>query len=373
MLVAFLLAHEQARSISHAEAQKLYAQVIEGALFEYFYRLVITDIKPPVFYKIKENPEDYENLTKYVLRRLEPTLKPLGTFWQRMQDWHKNWRDSPDNVRRILLAAHLFASQWEFKLIKPHNPFDEEMESIAQSFEDMLDLYMDLPGLAQIRNPETAQGKFANLCGQLRFQIRWTQVPRVPNTTVLGHTFMVAALAYIYSLIRGGSQTRANNNFFTGLFHDFPELLTRDIISPVKSSVPEISKIIKNYEESELERRILGPLRQADCLPLAERISYFLGLEIGSEFQESCIRDGQVRRLSGYTELDALDCDEMDPKDGKLIKICDLLAAFLEAHNSIATGISSAHLQDAKYRLKSQLKKDAPEGMNLEALLADFD
>lgn len=373
MLVAFLLAHEQVCKLPPEEACQLYAGVIEGALFEYLYRLVITDIKPPVFYKIKENKEHYENLTKYVLKRLEPTLEPLGPFWNRLQGWHENWQDSTDKARSILTAAHLFASQWEFKLIKPHNPFDEEMGSIDQSFEDMLDMYKDLPALAEIRNPRSVLGKFANLCGQLRFQIRWTQVPRMPDTSVLGHTFMVAALAYLYSLIRGSSQTRANNNFFTGLFHDFPELLTRDIISPVKSSVPEISRIIKNYEASELERRILSPLREAGYLPLADRISYFLGLEIGSEFQESCIRDGKVQKLSSYLDLDQLDRAELEPKDGLLIKLCDLLAAFLEAHNSIATGISSAHLQEAKYRLKNRLKEDALQGMNLEALLADFD
>lgn len=373
MLVAFPLAHEQAIRLQAAEARKLYREVIEGALFDYLYRLVITDIKPPVFYKIKENPDHYQKLTAYVLKRLEPTLQPLGAFWERMKIWHENWQNNTDSARRILSAAHLFASQWEFKLIKPHNPFDEEIEYISRSFEDMLDEYADLPGLAQIRDPSDALGKFANLCGQLRFQVRWTQVPRVPATTVLGHTFMVAALAYLYSLNRNSSQIRANNNFFTGLFHDFPELLTRDIISPVKSSVPELSQIIKNYEESELQRRILSPLREAGFESLTERISFFLGLEIGSEFQESCLVDGHSQEIADYRHLDKIDSNRLDPKDGRLIKLCDLLAAFLEAHNSIATGISSSHLYDARARLKRQLIENSIEGMNLEALLADFD
>ena len=30
-------------------------EVIEGGIFDYFYRLIITDIKPPVFYRIKAN------------------------------------------------------------------------------------------------------------------------------------------------------------------------------------------------------------------------------------------------------------------------------------------------------------------------------
>ena len=44
-------------------------------------------------------------------------------------------------------------------------------------------------------------------------------------------------------------QKRCVNNYFTGLFHDLPEVLTRDIISPVKRSVEGLSDLIKGYEE----------------------------------------------------------------------------------------------------------------------------
>lgn len=373
MLVAFALAHEYVNQNSVKDSTSFYSSLIEGALFDYLYRLVITDIKPPVFYRIRENEGHYQKLTSHVLNKLEPVVAPLGDFWIRMQSWHVSRYDNKDPVRRILSAAHLFASQWEFQLIRPHNPFDEEMESIARSFDDNLNAYCNLACLDQIRNSSTALGKFANLCGQLRFQIRWTQISRMPSTSVLGHTFLVAASAYLFSLQLQTSCTRANNNFFIGLFHDFPELLTRDIISPVKSSVPELSQLIKEYEESELTRRILDPLKSAGYVALVERISYFLGLQTGSEFQEACIINGQPVSITSFDELCKMDKDENDPRDGALIKNCDLLSAFLEVHNSIANGVSSPQLHEARARLKSRLMEDALPGMNLEALLADFD
>lgn len=375
MLVVFPLVFEQARRLPPAGARNLFTRVIEGALFEYLFRLVTTDIKPPLFYKIKENPEHYEKLTEYILQTLEPTLEPLGSFWDRMRLWHRDWQNTGDPARKILMAAHLYASQWEFKLIRPLNSFDEEMDYISGAFDDDLAAFEDLPGFKDICSSATALGKFANLCGQLRFQTRWTQVPRLPATSVLGHSFITAVCAYLFSLSLGASQTRANNNFFTGLFHDFPELLTRDIISPVKSSIPVLSKIIKEYEEEELNRRILTPFRNDGLNPLADRISYFLGLQTGSEFMESCIVNGRVCALRGYKELNEMDADELDPKDGLLIKICDLLSAFLETHTSIATGVSSAHLREAGLRLKTSLidKAKAAPGLNIKALLADFD
>jgi putative hydrolases of HD superfamily len=78
---------------------------------------------------------------------------------------------------------------------------------------------------------------FIDMVGQLRFQKRWAHSPRVPETSVLGHMLIVAILSYLISLERRACPQRASNNYFAGLFHDLPEVLTRDIISPIKRSV----------------------------------------------------------------------------------------------------------------------------------------
>ncbi len=373
MLLACVLWHENARHLPEAERLALARDIIEGGLFDYFYRLIITDIKPPVFYKIKENPDHYRQLTEHVLARLEPVLSPLGPFWDRMRAWHRS-TDESGLVRRILTAAHLFASQWEFHLLQPLNGFDDEMDDIARSFAERLEAFRPLAGMKAMLTPNTALARLANLCGQLRFQIRWTQAPRIPATSVLGHMFIVAAFAYFFSLSVHACTARANNNFFCGLFHDLPELLTRDIISPVKQSVASLPGILKEYEEAELERRIFRPLREEGFAALVERISYYLGLSVGSEFQE-CRRDGEnIVKVAGFEALQqSCNADALDPKDGQMIKVCDWLAAFLEAHSSIRNGVSSPHLQEAQARLKATLCESPLECLKLGALLADFD
>lgn len=373
MLVACALWHEASRDMAANKRIDLATKIIEGALFDYFYRLIITDIKPPVFYKIRQNRKHFEQLTQYALGRLEPTLAPTGDFWERMRVWHLRENCESDLDRRILAASHLFASHWEFKLIEPHNPFDEEMPGIALSFKNELDSFRDLPGMAELLEPGGALARFGNLCGQLRFQIRWTQAPRIPATSVLGHMFIVAACAYLFSLRVEASPGRAANNFFSGLFHDFPELLTRDIISPVKKSNPGLQQIITEYERSELERRVLGPLRQAGFAPLVEQFAWYLGLEAGSEFQDCYRENGRLVCLDGYEDTQKIDDGRKDARDGQLLKVCDLLAAFLEAHASIRNGVSSPHLLEARERIKNEIIDHAPESLRLGALLADFD
>lgn len=374
MILAFVLWHEKAQGMPLTERLILGQRVIEGGLFDYFYRLVITDLKPPIFYRIKNNPEHYRRLTDFVLQRLEPLVRPLSDeFWRRLVAWHQQERHSDADA--ILTAAHWFSSRWEFNLLKEMNrPFDDEVRDIERNFNEKMAACVGLPGMGDIQDENHALGRFANWSGQLRFQIRWTQAPRIPATSVLGHMFLVAAYAYFASLSVGACTARRNNNFFCGLLHDLPELLTRDIISPVKHSVPDLDGIIRAYEKEELELRIFGPLRAAGKNALVDSMAYYLGLDTGSEFHESIRRDGKAQKLDSFDELHShFNADGNDPKDGRLVKDCDLLAAFMEAHSSIRNGVASPHLQEALARLRADIREKSVESLQLDGLLTDFD
>lgn len=300
-------------------------------------------------------------------------LAPLGQFWQRMLAWHAG-PARHGLAGRILDAAHLYASRWEFGMIRPFNHFDDEMDGIARSFEERLDSFRDLAGLDDILDGRTALGHMANLCGRLRFQIRWTLAPRIPATSVLGHMFVVACLAYFFSLEARACRARACNNFFAGLFHDLPELLTRDIISPVKQSVKELPGLLREYERDELERRILGGLRKEGYGALVSQLSYYLGLEAGSEFQDCRRECGQVIPVPDFAAIQTRwNSDVHDPRDGQMLKACDRLAAILEVHNSIRNGVSSPNLQAAGDRLGLQLSREAPEELGMTQILAELD
>lgn len=42
------------------------------------------------------------------------------------------------------------------------------------------------------------------------------------------------------------------------MFHDLPEVLTRDIISPLKRSIEGLDDLIKEYERRQMEKEIYG-------------------------------------------------------------------------------------------------------------------
>ncbi|WP_446425126.1 HD domain-containing protein [Mailhella sp.] len=378
MIVAFLLWQQNTKDLSADEQRRIGLEVIEGGLFDYFYRLIITDIKPPVFYRIKENRDHYEQLTAWVLTELEPRIRPLDEgFWQRLVTYHSRTADEVSSLSdRILSAAHLYASRWEFSLIEPLNFFDEEMKEIGPSFNKSLLALNDVDGVNELlaTPPATALARVANLSGQLRFQIRWAQTPRMPATSVLGHMFIVAVYAYLFSLNLGACDQRRINDFYCGLFHDLAELLTRDIITPVKRSVAELPKLLHQYEAEELHRKILDPLDEEGYGHIRERLSYYLGLATHSEFNDTCRGADGIRQVDGFDDLhSAWNSDECDPKDGRLIKACDVLAAFIEAYSSIHNGIGSPHLYEAMARMRRESGQLRFGNFSMATLLADFD
>ncbi|WP_320007486.1 HD domain-containing protein [Maridesulfovibrio sp.] len=375
MIAAWILFVLNQDQLSQRERIRLGDDIVEGGIFEYLFRMVITDIKPPVFYRIKENPEHYRKLSKWVLKQLRPRLMPLGRdFWERLTEYHLN-PDETSLARQLLDASHMYASYSEFKLLKHLNQMDDELAGIEQNFIDRLESYSNLSGVNELLHSEAnALGRFADLCGRLRFQTRWSQTPRVPETSVLGHVFIVATFAWFFSLEKGSCSARRQNNFFTGLFHDIPELLTRDIISPVKKSDPTIGELIREYEEQEMERRIMSPLKENGYGQIADRLGYFLGVDTGSEFDAAALIGGSAKKIS-TEELDArYNDDSYDPKDGELLKLCDHLAAFMEAYNAMQNGITSPHLHQAYWRIsQNYMENPVVAGIHVGPLLADFE
>ncbi len=338
-------------------------EIIEGGLFELLQRIVLTDLKPPIFYKIKEHPDQYRRLNEWVYRELEPFISPLGReFCEKFHDYFS--RETGTINRRILGAAHFSATRWEFDIVERANPEGYEIQSIRRRLSDKLGEYGDLKGIAHLAGQRPA-GEFIDLCGQLRFQIRWATFHRRPRTSVLGHSLFVALLMYFFSREIGACGRRLRNNYFTGLFHDLPEVLTRDIISPVKRSVEGLKDLIKAYEREEMEKEVYR------LVP--EEWHREIRLFTEDEF-ESVVAVGKDRITTTSDEISAkYNQDVFDPRDGQLVKAADDLAAFIEASAAIRHGNQSLELMEAKLSIRNRYAKNVLAGINLGEIYADFE
>ena len=358
MIVAFFLGkfEEQTPGFDWIE-------VIEGGIFELLQRIVITDLKPPIFYKIKANRSQYRRLNDWVYREIEPIISPLGgEFCNRFRSYFGRTRE--DINRKILSAAHLYATKWEFKIIEHANPGGYEIGTIREDLERRHDHYRGLKGMAELAASEKYRN-FIDLCGQLRFQSRWANLHRIPKTSVIGHSLFVAILSYLFSIETGASPRRAVNNFFTGLFHDLPEVLTRDIISPVKKSVRGLSDLIKKYEREQMTREVYGLIPKqwhSDVRMFTER-----------EFESVVEVKGRRRKVTSDEISARFNEDHFNPRDGEMVKAADSLAAFIEAYAAIRNGSANREFQEAKLAFKEIYCRTVIAGINFGEIYADFD
>lgn len=357
MVIAYVLGKfEKARDFDWTE-------VIEGGIFEFLHRLVLTDLKPQIFYRIKEDRKKFEALNRWVYEQLEPAISPLGhVFTRKFRDY---FQERKENInRRILSAAHFYSTKWEFDIIERANPEGYEISQIKKNLQSQQEKYYDLKGIQQLALYSQLRN-FIDLCGQLRFQTRWSHIHRVPKTSVLGHMLVVAILSYLCSLEVGACPKRRYNNFFTGLFHDLPEVLTRDIISPVKRSIKGLTRLIKSYEKERMEEEVY------QLIPAAWHREMRMFTEM--EFRSVVTLNGRIVRKGTDEITRRFNHDRYNPRDGELIEATDRLAAFVEVYLALRNGITSPELVSASDNIRSRYGKQMIGGIDFGQIYADLE
>ncbi len=336
-------------------------KLIEGGIFEFFHRLVLTDIKPPVFHKLMNKMGD--DLNKWALSVVKPMVSSIPhDFYGKMERFFLD-EEYSKNEKRILNAAHYLATKWEFDIIydmcRSYYGIDEtraEIDNTLNSFKGLrcFDAY--------IAN-KNYQG-FTNMIGELRFQQRWSRSPRIPETSVCGHMLIVAILSYLLSCETKACKERITNNFLGGLFHDIPEVLTRDIVSPVKNSVDGLDELIKTIEQDQMNT-VLYPLIPKEW---QVELDYFTN----DEFENKIIKSGKIKIVS-EEELDTkYNEGKYKPIDGKLIRGCDHLSACIEAYFSHAFGITTNQLLEGNRNLCADYKNKSICGIEIGAIFDYF-
>jgi len=358
MIIAYLLG-----KLEEEQHPVPWIDIIEGGIFELLQRIVLTDLKPQIYYRIKMDNGKYQKLNAWAYKQLQPVLAPLGNEF--CDKYRNHFRTTDDTFsKRILSAAHFYATKWEFKFIERANPDGYEIENIKKDILDENEMYYDLEGSKQLMLSSKLIS-FVDLCGELRFQIRWSTIPRVPRTSVLGHMLLVAILSYLFSVEISACESRRINNYYTGLFHDLPEVLTRDIISPIKGSVKGLARLIKQYEKEEMERNVYALLKgewRRDMKLFTEE-----------EFRNVVHINGRVVKKD-FDEIDSsYNTDQYRPRDGELVRAVDELTAFVEAYISVRHGIWAPEFDRAKNNIRDRYIGKSVAGINFGELLSDFD
>jgi len=351
--------------IAKLEKDINYTHLIEAGIFEFLRRVVVTDIRPDVFRKALQKKG--KEINSWVLSKLESSLIDIddGSFFQKFKEYLED-NSMYKKERFILKAASYLATKWEFGIVYQTSQFLNDIDEVKKEVDAEIEDYYELIGVRKIAlNKKLA--KIIDLSGRLRFQKRWAQTPRIPETSVLGHMLTVAIFGYFYSIEVNACDKRLQNNFFVALFHDLPEALTRDIISPVKYSVDELADIIAEYEVVQIEDKIMPYIPE----DLKVEFSYILGLDdenFKDEFENKIIENDKIKVV---VDMQRYNQDKYNAVDGKALKQCDKLSAFIEASLSISHGIKSKELLQGKKQIMQCL--ETVSGIDFKKIAENID
>lgn len=184
-----------------------------------------------------------------------------------------------------------------------------------------LDLISELDGDVQrfrevddFRNSMSQLRKYGEYIKNMKYLRRWNRINRSVETSVMSHTFVVAALALVTSCMEvSNPECELPDNFIyrailRALFHDVPEAFTGDVITPVKKRIVE--RAGKDWREIEIRR--LKPLIDVTPEKVAADMKEFELLEDLPSGNEDLV--------------------------GKLVKECDRLSMLLECIFEQSTG-----------------------------------
>ena len=357
MFYAYVLA--KCEGEDHIDMQKL----VEGGIAEFFHRCILTDIKPTIYHKLMQ--EKGEQINKWVIEQLRPSMEKLGGgFFERLEKYFLD-----DNYavleKKILNAAHYYASNWEFRIIYSMNKYTYDIEKVKAGTYDDLKACNTFDGFTRFERDAFLQD-FMSLIGKLRYQQRWAKAVRMPQTYVMGHMLVVAILSYFMTLeLESPCKKRLVNNFFAGLFHDVPEALTRDIVSPIKKSVEGLGEILAEIE-SEQMHKVVYPMLPEEW---HDEISYFTN----DEFASKILVEGEPVIKSSDEINENYNHDKFSPIDGQIIRGCDHLSAFIEAFMSISYGVSSEPIVSGYNQLQKDYRDKVIGGINFGVPFAYFD
>lgn len=346
--------------------------MIHASLFDLLRKIALCDIKAPVQDMLQiEYPEEYMRLNEWVLSQYEPLLRDKDLFGMfSLYISQKSGREEiPEKSRlaeHILSASHKYASMRELSMLSLVNE-PMRYSKIRKELQAELQSFLDLTGL-QLLMAEQKSFDFIMKIEQLRFQVRWNQTPRVPKTTVLGHCFFVAIVTLLLCRPSNSDmcESRLINNYFCALFHDLPEAVTRDIISPVKTATDGLPNIVKKIEDETVSKE-LAPLMEDY---FSDELMYFTSDEFSNRIKG---KDGKPVQVS-FEELNEKYNDKkFSPVDGRLVRIADHLSALMEADSSIRHGITSSHLEFGKKDMLERYKAgEAINGIDVGSLFKEI-
>ena len=242
--------------IAYLQQQEAWVEIdtlylMKKILFSSFADLILSDINSGTkgYIKKLDNKifdELYGNAYSYFLNLEAPEI--LKNDLQKvLQETEKETEDM------MFLAAKKYVGYFECKMNQKvfsemyEVPFWELQKEITQ-------LSWKIPWLKILLNNPNYEKYLAHIY-RLSFSMRWNQYQRTSPISVMSHKVIVVYLSYIIATIWNeyGEKNDIQQMMLRAIYHDVPEVITGDIITPTKKAVPGFEWLLEEVEKTMMD------------------------------------------------------------------------------------------------------------------------
>lgn len=250
---ALFLAYQE-QQVSWVEIDTLY--IMKKIIFISLSDLILSDINSGTKWYIKKLDEKifdelYSKAYDYFLSGEAPECLK-NDLRETLEAWDKTLEDKIIVAAKKYLGfveastnARVFAEIYEV-------PLEEIKKELTVLSKDLLSLK------ELLRN--TDHEKYLAHIYRLSCSMRWNQYQRAAPISVMSHKVVVAYISYIIWML-GNEKWETNDiqdMLMRAIYHDVPEVITGDIITPTKKAVPWFVELLEKVEEKMMDDYLFG-------------------------------------------------------------------------------------------------------------------
>ena len=251
LLIAHLRAEEEWEKY---DIGLLLKKILFSGFFTFFYSDISAEVKdrireksPELYMKLEEDVEK-KLLLLHLSRRVQDDIiliqektKEDDIIW-----FAKMWASYYEIQHNAKIYPHAYA-----KLLKDMKKRSEKKEFLPFS------AYLSFDP-----NDQNELESYLLIVHRLASSFRWNRSVRKYPISVLSHTFFIAFLTYLISSEAWIPKDEQTDMIMTALFHDIPEAITGDIITPTKKAIPGLDIVIEEVERDMIYEHILSYIRR---------------------------------------------------------------------------------------------------------------
>lgn len=240
--VALFLSHLEEEK--GANIDKLF--LIKKIIFSSLNRLVLSDINSGTRdYITSLDPEIFAQLEEKALNK----IFELDSEEMLKVDIQKTLSDqSHDLENKIILAAKKYAGYIECSM--NHRVYIEVYENILEEmYWELQKQAMDLSSLKELIENKGYKKYLLHIRG-LSQSMRWNQDKRDFPISVMAHLVYVTFISYIIWTLENSNWAKVDVEelLLRSIYHDIPEAITWDFITPTKRAIPGFVEILEKVE-----------------------------------------------------------------------------------------------------------------------------